>query len=113
MRRIPSMTGLRAFEAAARCGSFVRAGEELGVSSAAVSLQVRSLEEHLGKMLFERLGNRIFLTDAGSELFPRLSHAFDEIAEVTGALATGTTAAATGRQRDSVLGRLLAHAQSV
>ena len=86
MRRIPSLTGLRAFEAAARCGSFVRAGEELGVSSAAVSLQVRSLEEHLGKMLFERLGNRIFLTDAGSELFPRLSHAFDEIAEVTGRL---------------------------
>ncbi len=86
MRKMPSLTGLRAFESAARCGSFVRAGEELGVSSAAVSLQVRGLEDHLGKMLFERQGNRIFLTDAGTELFPRLAHAFDEIADVTGRL---------------------------
>ncbi|QMU58405.1 MAG: LysR family transcriptional regulator [Boseongicola sp.] len=81
MRDLPSLTGLRAFEAAAQCGSFVQAGEELGVSSAAVSLQVRHLEEHLGKKLFQRQGNRIHLTDAGSELFPRLAGAFDEMAE--------------------------------
>ncbi|MEM7317444.1 MAG: LysR family transcriptional regulator [Pseudomonadota bacterium] len=79
--RIPSLTGLRAFEAAARCQSFVKAGEELTVTSAAVSLQVKRLEEHLEKKLFERQGNRIFLTDAGMELFSSLTHAFGEISE--------------------------------
>ena len=78
---MPSLTGLRAFEAAARCQSFVKAGEELGVSSAAISLQVRSLEENLEKKLFERQGNRIILTDAGMELYPGLARAFGEISD--------------------------------
>jgi LysR family glycine cleavage system transcriptional activator len=62
---LPPLRALRAFEAAARCGSFVRAGAELGVSAAAVSQQVRLLEESLGRQLFLRRGNRVVLTDAG------------------------------------------------
>ncbi len=81
MRNLPSLNGLRAFEVAARCGSFVLAGEELGVSSAAVSLQVKSLENHLGKKLFVRKGNRISLTDAGEEVYPKLARAFDELSK--------------------------------
>ncbi|TLP64265.1 LysR family transcriptional regulator [Parasedimentitalea maritima] len=81
MRNLPSLNGLRAFEVAARCGSFVLAGNELGVSSAAVSLQVKSLEDHLGKKLFLRKGNRISLTDAGEEMYPKLAHAFSELSD--------------------------------
>lgn len=81
MYNLPSLNGLRTFEAAARCGSFVLAGQELGVSSAAVSLQVKSLEEYLGKKLFLRRGNRISLTDAGEEIFPKLVQAFSDISD--------------------------------
>ena len=81
MYNLPSLNGLRAFETAARCGSFVLAGDELGVSSAAVSLQVKSLEGHLGKRLFVRKGNRITLTDAGEEMYPKLAHAFAELSD--------------------------------
>ena len=83
MHNLPSLNGLRAFEAAARCGSFVLAGAELGVSSAAVSLHVKSLEDYRGKMLFVRKGNRIFLTDAGEEMYPKLARAFSVLAEAT------------------------------
>lgn len=83
MQNLPSLNGLRAFEVAARCGSFVLAGNELGVSSAAVSLQVKSLEDHLGKKLFLRKGNRISLTDAGEEMYPKLARAFGELFEAT------------------------------
>ncbi|WP_350334259.1 LysR substrate-binding domain-containing protein [Coralliovum pocilloporae] len=81
MINLPSLTGLRAFEAAARCGSFVLAGQELGVSSAAVSLQIKNLEEHLEKKLFVRKGNRIYLTDAGEMMYPRLARAFGELSD--------------------------------
>lgn len=81
MGKLPSLTGMRAFEVAARCGSFVVAGEELGVSSAAVSLQIKSLEDHLGKKLFLRKGNRISLTDAGEVMYPKLAHAFDALSD--------------------------------
>jgi LysR family glycine cleavage system transcriptional activator len=81
VHNLPSLNGLRAFEVAARRGNFVLAGEELGVSSAAVSLQVKSLEDHLGKKLFVRKGNRISLTDAGEEIYPKLARAFDELSK--------------------------------
>lgn len=86
MRKLPPLNSLRAFEAAARFGSFVLAGQELGVSSAAVSLQVKSLEENLGKKLFLRQGNRILLTDAGTGLYPTIGNALDEISGATQAL---------------------------
>jgi DNA-binding transcriptional LysR family regulator len=83
MRRLPSLNGLRAFEAAARLGSFVAAGEELNVTQAAVSRMVRLLEERLGFKLFERMPNGLALTPQGRALQPGLTAAFDAIAGVT------------------------------
>ena len=53
-RRLPSLNALRAFEAAARHLSFTRAADELNVTQAAVSHQIKSLEEQIGLMLFLR-----------------------------------------------------------
>lgn len=80
--RLP-LNALRTFEVAARTGSFVAAGEELGVSSAAVSQQVKSLEATLNRTLFLRQGNRITLTDAGRALYPRLETVFSDLAALT------------------------------
>ena len=77
-----SLNALRAFEAAARGGSFVAAAAELGVTAAAVSQQVRALESRMGRQLFQRQGNRILLTDAGREIYPALEQAFRDIASV-------------------------------
>ena len=83
MRRLPSLNGLRAFEAAARLGSFVAAGEELNVTQAAVSRLVRLLEDRLGFQLFERMPNGLALTPQGRALQPGLTAAFDAIAGIT------------------------------
>jgi LysR family glycine cleavage system transcriptional activator len=83
MPDLPPLNALRAFEVAARTGSFVQAGAELGVTAAAVSAQVRALEDHFGKRMFLRQGNRITLTDAGRALYPRLESALTEIVDVT------------------------------
>jgi len=83
MRRLPSLNGLRAFEAAARLGSFVAAGEELNVTQAAISRLVRLLEERLGFKLFDRMPNGLALTAQGRALQPGLTAAFDAIAGVT------------------------------
>ncbi len=83
MPPLPPLNALRAFEVAARTGSFVQAGAELGVTSAAISQQVRLLEDHLGKRLFARQGNRISLTDAGRAAYPRLEQALGDIAALT------------------------------
>lgn len=77
---------LQAFEVAARAGSFVNAGRELGVSAAAISQQVKSLEGVLEKQLFLRQGNRITLTDAGRTLYPSVESALTELRAVTRAL---------------------------
>jgi LysR family glycine cleavage system transcriptional activator/LysR family transcriptional regulator of beta-lactamase len=83
MRRLPSLNGLRAFEAAARLGSFVAAGEELNVTQAAISRLVRLLEDRLGFRLFERMPNGLALTPQGRALQPGLTAAFDAIAGIT------------------------------
>ncbi|MEE9356625.1 MAG: LysR family transcriptional regulator, partial [Methylococcaceae bacterium] len=59
---------LRIFEAVARHLSFTRASEELHLTQPAVSMQVKQLEEAAGMPLFEQVGKRIHLTDAGSEM---------------------------------------------
>ncbi len=74
MKRLVPLNALRAFEVAARTGSFTNAAREMGVSSAAVSQQVKQLEEFWGKTLFIRQGNRIALTDAGKSAYPKLGH---------------------------------------
>jgi DNA-binding transcriptional LysR family regulator len=79
MRRLPSLNGLRAFEAAARHGSFVAAGQELNVTQAAISRMVRLLEARLGFPLFERLPNGLVLTAQARALQPNLTAAFDSI----------------------------------
>ncbi|MBT5432388.1 MAG: transcriptional regulator GcvA [Alphaproteobacteria bacterium] len=82
-RRLPPLNALRAFEAAARHLSFTRAAEELNVTQAAVSHQVKALEERLGVRLFERHGRGLWLTDEGEILLPYLRQAFDLIADGT------------------------------
>lgn len=80
MRRLPSLNGLRAFEAAARHGSFTAAAAELHVSQAAVSRMVKLLEERLGFALFERRANALVLSERGRALQPTLTDSFDAIA---------------------------------
>lgn len=75
------LNAINAFAAAGRHGSFLLAGQELGVTPAAVSQLVRKLEGHLGKTLFQRLNNRILLTDAGKSLLQSVSPALGELAE--------------------------------
>jgi len=70
MRELPNLNAIRAFDAAARHGSFAQAADELGVSHAAVSRHVRNLEAELGVELFERHARYIVLTGEGS-LFAR------------------------------------------
>lgn len=81
--RLPALSALRAFEAAARHLSFREAGDELCVTHSAISHQVKELERELGGPLFWRKGRRVELTDAGTALFPVLRDAFARIGETT------------------------------
>jgi LysR family glycine cleavage system transcriptional activator len=78
--RLPPLTALRAFEAAARHMSFAKAAEELHVTPAALSFQIKSLEEHLGQPVFRRLNRAVELTEAGEVLSGPMSRGFAEIA---------------------------------
>lgn len=78
-RNLPSLSALRAFEAAARHGSFRAAAEELNVTHSAISHQVKALEEDLGVPVFSRGGRAIRLTEEGRLFFPILRDAFDGI----------------------------------
>jgi len=82
-RRLPSLNALRAFEAAARHLSFTKAAAELNVTQAAISHQVKTLEDQLGLPLFRRLNRRLLLTDAGQVYGSSLTRTFDGIAEAT------------------------------
>lgn len=82
MRRIPSFPALRAFEAAARLGSFARASEELHLTPSAVSHQIRALERWFGRALFRRANRQATLTADGQRLLAGLSSAFDAIEAV-------------------------------
>ena len=68
MRRLPPLNALRAFEAAARHLSFTKAADELHVTPAAVSHQVKALEAHAGVRLFRRLNNGLALTEAAGSM---------------------------------------------
>jgi len=74
--RLPPLTALRAFEAAARHLSFANAAAELNVTPAALSFQIKSLEEHLGAPLFRRLNRAVELTEAGRALAPGAADGF-------------------------------------
>jgi LysR family glycine cleavage system transcriptional activator len=78
--RLPPLNALRVFEAAARHLSFKEAAVELHITQAAVSHQVKSLEEYLGVQLFRRSGRGVQLTDAARACLPRLREGFDALA---------------------------------
>ena len=82
-RQIPPLTALRAFEAAGRHLSFTKAADELHVTQAAISHQVKSLEKYLGLKLFRRLNRTLVLTDAGQLYLPPLTDAFEGITRAT------------------------------
>jgi LysR family glycine cleavage system transcriptional activator len=78
---LPPLNALRAFEAAARHLSFAMAAKELHVTPAAISHQVKGLEEHLGHRLFRRLKRGLELTRAGQLLQPKLSEGFGRLGD--------------------------------
>jgi LysR family transcriptional regulator, glycine cleavage system transcriptional activator len=86
MTRLPPLTTLRAFEAAARRLSFKDAADELGLTPTAISHQIRLLEEHCGKKLFRRRPRPLALTDAGARLFPAIRSGFQTFAAALSSL---------------------------
>lgn len=76
------LNALRAFEASARHLSFTRAANELNVTQAAVSYQVKSLEERLGVALFKRLPRGLMITSEGEALLPVMRDSFDRMANM-------------------------------
>ncbi|CAE6750458.1 LysR substrate-binding domain-containing protein [Paraburkholderia haematera] len=81
MRKLPPLSALKTFEAAARHRHFGRAADELCVTHSAISHQVRSLEEVLKVTLFEKQGRQVHLTDAGLRLLHSVQQALDMMAE--------------------------------
>lgn len=79
MRHLPPLSAVRVFEAAARHENFTVAAAELGMTQAAVSYQIRLLEERLGVPLFRREKKRVILTEAGRRAMPEVSRAFDTL----------------------------------
>jgi LysR family transcriptional regulator, regulator of gene expression of beta-lactamase len=88
-RSLLPLNALRAFEAAARHLSFTRAAEELCVSQAALSHQIKALEQRLGVVLFRRLPRGVTLTDEGAALVPTLRDSFDRIGAALDLFADG------------------------
>ncbi len=82
-RRLPPLNSLRVFEAAARHLSFTRAAEELFVTQAAVSHQIKALEEFLGLKLFRRRNRSLLLTEEGQSYFLDIKDIFSSLAEAT------------------------------
>lgn len=89
MRQLPNLNAIRAFDAAARHGSFAQAAEELGVSHAAVSRHVRNLEAELGVALFERHARHVALTGEGSMFARTAAESLSNLEVGTGRLRRG------------------------
>lgn len=87
--RLPPLSALRAFEAAARHLSFTRAAEELAMTQAAVSYQIKILEERVGSALFVRKPRQVLLTETGQALAIASTDAFRKIAEAFETARTG------------------------
>ena len=86
MSRLPPLAAIRTFEAAGRLQNFSRAAEELGLTQAAVSYQVRQLEDRLGRALFVREKGRVRLSETGQRLLPAVSGAFAAMGDAFAAL---------------------------
>jgi LysR family glycine cleavage system transcriptional activator len=87
MRRLPSLKSLQVFEAAARRLSFTKAGEELFVTPAAISLQIKQLENYLGVKLFHRMTRAVRLTEEAKAMLPLVTEGFDKLSEAVERLA--------------------------
>ena len=92
-RRLPSLNGLKAFEAASRSESFTDAATDLFVTHAAISRHIRELEDYLGTELFLRTGRGVQLTEAGQRFGGKLTPLFDQLADAS------REAAAVGQAR--------------
>jgi len=86
MPKLPPLAAIRTFEAAGRLQNFSRAADELGMTQAAVSYQVRQLEDRLGRALFIREKGRVRLSETGLRLLPAISSAFTMMGDAFGAL---------------------------
>src|SRR3982074_2481793 len=86
MTSLPSLNGLRAFEAAARHLSFTRAADELNVTQTAISHQIRRLEEQLGLRLFVRRNRALTLPRAAEAYLPAVRTAFEDLRQATARL---------------------------
>src|SRR5690606_16384391 len=86
MSRLPPLAAVRAFEAAGRHENFSRAAEELGLTQAAVSYQIRQLEDRVGRPLFVREKGRVRLSESGRRLLPAVTGGLAGIAEAFAAL---------------------------
>lgn len=82
-RRLPPLNALRAFECAARHLSFTKAADELHVTQAAISHQIKGLEEWLGLPLFRRMNRALILTEAGQSYLPPVRDALDTLSQAT------------------------------
>lgn len=78
--QLPPLQAIRAFEAAARHASFTKAADELGMTQAAVSYQIKVLEDRIGAALFLRRPRQVSLTETGQRLAPAVTDAFELIA---------------------------------
>jgi LysR family glycine cleavage system transcriptional activator len=78
---LPPLAAVRVFEAAARHKSFTRAAEELGMTQAAVSYQIKVLEDRAGAALFQRLPRGVALTDMGARFSIVASDALDKLSD--------------------------------
>lgn len=93
MRKLPPLTELGAFEAAARCRSFKLAAVELGVTPTAVSHQIKLLEAYCGRALFRRQPRPMTLTWAGEQLFPVVRDGFGSFVEAINVVRAGSAPA--------------------
>ncbi|MBD9466347.1 LysR substrate-binding domain-containing protein [Pseudomonas sp. Pdm06] len=94
-RRLPPLNGLVVFEAAARLLSFTAAAHEICITQAAVSRQIRLVEEFLGHELFVREHRRVSLTPSGRRLYAAVDQGMERIAQAAGDIRSGTQEALT------------------
>jgi LysR family glycine cleavage system transcriptional activator len=85
-RRLPPLNSLKCFEAAGRLLSFTAAAHELNVTQAAISHQIKVIEEYLGVDLFIRYPRRLTLTEQGKTLLPEVIEAFDRVSQAVAAI---------------------------
>lgn len=86
--RLPSTAALTAFEAAARLGSFTEASRELNLTQGAISRQIKSLEDHLGVILFDRTTQGLQLTDLGRAMADQVRGLLDQFLHAMDAISS-------------------------